>query len=190
MVQTLVAKEDSVAKGDLVTDGRPDTAIAESDRQELEQCEAIIARGLRAFREVGTALATIREKRLYRETHATFAEYVEQRWEMSLNYAERQMTASMVVGHLEESANWQTLPATESQARPLTTLRTTDENGKKVIDLEQVAEVWTQIEKDASESDASITAANVKRAVDQHKPRRLSVICCPDDRWFQEAVTQ
>lgn len=40
----------------------------------LEENEAIIERGLATFVEVGTALAEIRDNRLYRESHGTFEE--------------------------------------------------------------------------------------------------------------------
>ena len=53
----------------------------ESDRLALE--ESTIDRGLKTFVAVGNALAAIRDKRLYRQTHGTFEAYCEQRWNLA-----------------------------------------------------------------------------------------------------------
>lgn len=53
------------------------------ERDRLVELEAVIARGLQTFVEVGAALLEIRESRLYRETHASFGAYLEDRWQMS-----------------------------------------------------------------------------------------------------------
>jgi hypothetical protein len=46
----------------------------------LAQCEDVIARGMKSFIEVGTALPKIRDERLYREKHAMFEDYCRKRW--------------------------------------------------------------------------------------------------------------
>ena len=46
----------------------------------LAECEAVIERGQQTFIEVGQALMEIRDSRLYRETHATFEAYCNERW--------------------------------------------------------------------------------------------------------------
>lgn len=47
---------------------------------DLKKLEKIIAAGEKTFIEVGVALTTIREKRLYREGYETFDEYCQKRW--------------------------------------------------------------------------------------------------------------
>lgn len=49
----------------------------------LASMEAIVSRGRLAFIEVGTALARIRDERLYRATHPLFADYLKERWGLS-----------------------------------------------------------------------------------------------------------
>lgn len=49
----------------------------------LENAEIVIADGLSGFIKVGKALAEIQEGRLYRETHATFDEYLKAKWNLS-----------------------------------------------------------------------------------------------------------
>jgi hypothetical protein len=58
--------------------------------------EAVIERGLSTFVHVGTALAAIRNERLYRATHATFADYAADRWGFGRSYAYRMINAAGV----------------------------------------------------------------------------------------------
>ena len=64
------------------------------EQKELAHCEAVIERGLETFFEVGQAMATIREKRLYRADYKTFEEYCRDRWGIQLNYANQLITAA------------------------------------------------------------------------------------------------
>ena len=96
------------------------TALSLRDRRELEDCEAVIERGLQTFVEVGTALATIRERRLYRATHDTFEAYCQERWCLGRSYAYRLMDASEVVEDLSPIGDIR--PTSEAVARPLTPL--------------------------------------------------------------------
>ena len=67
--------------------------LSASDRDYLATCEAAVD-GLRlAFWAAGKALQVIRDARLYRETHGTFEDYVEQRWDMSRAQAYRLIDA-------------------------------------------------------------------------------------------------
>lgn len=76
----------------------PYTAAADgqlSDREEadLATCEAALDNLRMAFWAAGKALQVIRDARLYRDTHATFENYVEQRWDMSRPQAYRLIDA-------------------------------------------------------------------------------------------------
>lgn len=98
----------------------PTTELTVADRAELGRYERVIERGLMSFMEVGTALIAIRDGKLYRGTHGTFEDYCQQRWGISRSYAHRTIGAVEVVNNLLPIGN--ILPATESQARPLTAL--------------------------------------------------------------------
>jgi hypothetical protein len=96
------------------------TELLPIEKSELHQHEAVIEQGLKTFVDVGNALLAIRDKRLYRQEFGTFEEYCGERWGMERRHAYRLMDAASAV---ENVSNWtQTLPATESQARPLTKL--------------------------------------------------------------------
>lgn len=88
-----------------------------TDRAALERCEAIIARGVQTFIEVGEALAEIREARLYRAGFATFEEYCRERWGIGGSRA-RQLIGAAGVARNIESVTTVTL-SSETHARPL-----------------------------------------------------------------------
>lgn len=95
-------------------------------------------------------LLAIRDNRLYRDSFDTFEDYCRERWGMRRDYAYRLMDAAGVVGNLKMSPIGDILPATESQARPLSLLSP----------AEQV-DAWQAVIEAAGES--KITAGQVQR---------------------------
>lgn len=126
--------------------------ISESEVAVLAQQEAIIERGLQTFYEVGTALVTIRDQRLYRQEHTTFDDYCQSRWGMARRTAYQLIDAAGVVENVRHGA--QILPSNERQARPLAALPP-----------EQQAEAWQEAVDTAP--GGKITAAHVTRIVEQ-----------------------
>lgn len=92
------------------------------EQRDLERAERTIARGLRSFLAVGTALMEIRDKRLYRDHFKTFEEYCLRRWDFSRIRAYQICAASEVVGDLSTIVNIP-LPENEAQARPMARLK-------------------------------------------------------------------
>jgi N6-adenosine-specific RNA methylase IME4 len=115
-----------------------------SRRDELEQ---VIELGLGTFIQVGSALAEMRDARLYRNTHTTFEDYCKERWNMSRFYAHRLMDSAEVATNLLPIGNIQ--PANEAQVRPLTGL-----------EPEQQREVWLEAVETAP--NGKVTAAHVE----------------------------
>lgn len=72
---------------------RDEAELDEAERADLDTCERAVAGLQRALAVAGKALATINQARLYRETHGTFADYVEDRWGMKRSYAYRMIEA-------------------------------------------------------------------------------------------------
>lgn len=91
-------------------------ALVPEEANRLARCEAAIARGIKAFGEVGAALFEIREGRLYRQTHGTFDDYCQERWGMSKTHANRLINASAVMTNVIPIG---VIPTAESQVRPL-----------------------------------------------------------------------
>ncbi len=123
-------------------------SIVESDN--LLLYESIIERGLKTFVEVGNALLAIRESKLYRQDYGTFEEYCQERWGMQRAHAYRLIDAAGVVKSLSPIGD--ILPATESQARPLTQL-----------EPEEQAVAWQQAVETAP--NGKVTAAHVQQVV-------------------------
>lgn len=123
--------------------------LDDSEARELTQMESTIERGLRVFWEVGEALFTIRDRRLYRSTHATFDTYCRDRWQMSKTQANRLIGAAEVTKDLAPIG---AIPSSESVARQLVSLPT-----------EQRQHVWQQAVESAP--NGKPTAAHVSRAV-------------------------
>ncbi len=128
--------------------------LSVQESQTLEQCEAVIERGLRTFVDVGNALLEIRDGRLYRGEYKNFTAYCQERWGFVRQQADRLIGASQVVQNLTPIGV--VLPEVESQARPLTRL-----------EPEQQREVWTQVVEEANRTNGKITGGKVQAVVDQ-----------------------
>lgn len=134
-------------------------ALSRHESELLFDCEKAIERGLKTFVEVGHALLTVRDKRLYRHRFATFEEYVRGRWGMSVRHAHRLCDAAGVVDNLAVQSSEPAvtvLPASESQARPLAKLPAA-----------QQPEVWKEAVKSAP--GAQVTARHVEETVRRHR---------------------
>ena len=70
-----------------------DGQLSDREQADLATCEAALDNLRVAFWAAGKALQVIRDARLYRDTHATFEGYVEQRWDMSRSPAYRLIDA-------------------------------------------------------------------------------------------------
>jgi hypothetical protein len=130
--------------------------LTPSERNELYQCELVIEGGLRTFVDVGNALLTIRDKRLYRDEYGTFETYCQERWGFVPSRARQLIAAARIVGNIGTVTN--VTPANESQARPLMALA-----------REQQREAWTRAVETAPEG--KVTGAHVKRVVEEMQER-------------------
>jgi hypothetical protein len=130
-----------------------DTALTIAEAGQLAAQEAVIERGLKTFVDVGNALLTIRDGRLYRASHGTFEDYCRERWGMTDRRARQLMGAAETIALLQTGTIVPVLPITESQARPLTALPP-----------ERQAEAWQAAVETAP--DGKVTAAHVQAVVD------------------------
>lgn len=119
----------------------------------LAECEAIIEQGLKSFVDVGIALMTVNEGRLYRASYPTFEAYCSHRWNLSRQRVYDLMKSSEVTRALSAIADTPK-PANEGQAREL--------HG---LEPEVAAEVMTK----AADS-GKVTAATIKEAREKVAP--------------------
>jgi hypothetical protein len=91
-----------------------------SERKALKRCENAIARGAAQFIRVGLALKEIRDRQLYRETHATFESYCMAKFDFKRAHGYRLIEEATAVAELQMSPNGDIpLPENEGQAREL-----------------------------------------------------------------------
>ncbi len=133
----------------------------ESERLRLER------KVEKAFYEAGLALQTLRDKRLYRSTHATFEEYCQDRFNYSRSYSSRLILAVEIVDNIKENvANWQhnktiVLPTKESQCRQIGRLKQPSSQ----------AQAWREAVNRSSGGNP--TAKIVEQVVNEIKPRKI-----------------
>lgn len=105
--------------------------LAVREAETLAELEQVIERGLTTFVDVGNALLSIRDDRLYRADYATFEDYCRDRWGMTRQHAYRMIDAAQVVSPMGDSGL--SMPTSERQARELAR-----------VPEERRAEVWQQ----------------------------------------------
>jgi site-specific DNA-methyltransferase (adenine-specific) len=93
--------------------------LTAADRRRRDRLASVIDRALRLHLKAAQALLEIRDSRLYRETHGTFAAYVADRWSMTRTHGDRLCQWAEVAQNLTPTG---VTPLLESHARPLATL--------------------------------------------------------------------
>ena len=96
-------------------------SFTEDEKLEIQRCEFVLQHGLDTYFEVGHALLSIRDRRLYRLTHSTFEAYCRERWGICRSYAWRVIGSAERLKLLPEGDF--TRPANESQVRPFLKLK-------------------------------------------------------------------
>lgn len=136
------------------------TELTLAEQTELANHEATIERGLKTFVDVGNALLSIRDERLYRQTHKTFEDYCRERWEFSPQHAGRLIGAVGVMKNLEPLGS--KMPESESHVRPLTSLP---------------AEIQPKAWQEAIDTapDGKITRDHVASVAERYKPNPAPV---------------
>ncbi len=121
----------------------------------LDSCEKVIERGLESFVEVGDALLTIRDNRLYRQTHSTFEKYCRERWGLKRQRAYELIGAYEVVDAMSEISDIPP-PSVESHTAELAPFRDHPE---------ALAEVWKEV---SEKTNGHLTAADIREHVQRH----------------------
>jgi hypothetical protein len=128
-----------------------DGELGNPERADLATCEAALDNLRVAFWAAGKALQVIRDARLYRDTHATFEDYVELKWDMSRAQAYRLIDAWPLAESLSPIGD----KLNESQIRELLPLA--DRHGRDAA---------VTVYRTVAEADGShVTAALLRRVV-------------------------
>ncbi len=142
----------------LCTDNRTELErLSPAEKTELRRCETVIAQGWQTFLDVGKALTTIRDHRLYRAEYRTFETYCRQKWQYGSAYAYRLISAAEVVANLATIGDSR-MPENESQVRPLIGLTP-----------EQIRKAWAEALTDSKGE--RVTARLVKQKASNYQER-------------------
>ena len=125
-------------------------------RSSFAALEETIQRGFDTFVDVGQALASIRDDKLYREQHATFDDYCRSRWNYTRQHVYRLINAAETVAQIEANPAIEELPTNERQVRPLKKLHPDDR-----------AEAWQEA---VEESGGNVTQDVVAEVVARKLP--------------------
>lgn len=136
------------------------------ERKALKRHEQTIEEGKKTFVEVGNALATIRDEKLYRETHKTFEAYTKDRWGYAKSRVYQLIEAAGVVSTIVDESNGKPdsdfaviKPANEAQARIL-----------KDVPKEERAEV---LQEAAERNDGKPTAAAIREVIAEREEEEV-----------------
>ena len=137
--------------------------LTTTEQASLERYERVIEQGLQSFYEVGSALLTIRDSKLYRGTHGTFEAYCLDRWGMTNRYANNLIASTKTIDNLGTTVP---IPSSERVARPLTALPP-----------DKQSEAWQQAV--ATAPDGKVTAAHVASVVKEMTGKPKPVVNKP-----------
>lgn len=132
----------------------------------LAVCEQRIAAGIEAFRDVVFALKEVRDRRLYRQAHATFEDYCQSRWGFTRQRGYQLIDAAEAIASLPTEC--QPLVDTERSARELAR-----------VEPEHREEVVLKANKSGAVTSKAIKEAAAEVEVDI-EPSPSPVISAPD----------
>ena len=115
-----------------------ETIAQSSGGQELSnqllECENTIIKGLKTFVDVGSALAKIRDQKLFKPLHETFDDYLEKRWGFTKQHASHLILAAGAHTLLAERVDdVKKLPTTERAMREL--LKAPEDKRAAILDV-------------------------------------------------------
>lgn len=128
-------------------------SLAESKR--LVELEAVIDQAQDTFLEVSKAAAEIRDRKLYRNNHKTFAEYCSKRFTWAKSYSYYMATCGEVVKSLEAENSTMVEKLNERQVRELAKAAP-----------EQRVSVFQEVEKSGQ-----VTAKAIKAEIQKRQPQ-------------------
>lgn len=126
------------------------TDLTEQETTLLNECEAVVSKGIKAFKEVWGALLEIRDSKLYRKEFRTFEDYCVVKWDLSIRHVNRNLKALDTLNNLGPIGP---KTITESQLRPLTNLE---------------PEMQRQVMKEAQEINPKAPTSLIQDVVNQY----------------------
>jgi len=184
------------------------SALLPAEAALLEQLEVKIERGFATFTEVGRALTTIRDNRLYRETHRTFATYLDERWGISRARGYQFIEAASVVDAVSTRVDIAVPVSNEKVARELAkaddpvdvweTVRELNGDKPTATQVRAVVQERQQLKNPASDKqvaylrsiggqvDGPISSRTASKKIDELKAHRICTCATCGQHWDRE----
>lgn len=124
----------------------------------LDELEAIVSTGLNAVADVGLALTAIKDRELYRPQYDAWSTYLDHRWKLGLDYANKLIVAGAIVVKLRAAGLPE--PVVVSHTRELAKVKP-----------ESVVDVWTEAIAEAGSVD-NVTAQAIAEKAAKHRKRK------------------
>jgi hypothetical protein len=124
----------------------------------LEHLEHLINKGMKAFLEVGSALAEIQASRLYRAQYLTFEDYCQTRWGFTASRGRQLISAVEAIASLPDD-----LPKPDNAAQAEALAR---------VDEDEREDVWREALEEAETEDRGVTARDIREAAGRVESRR------------------
>lgn len=151
--------------------------LTEAERTMLAKLEATVESGVQATLaviEAGKALATIRDRQLYRDVAATWEDYVETRFRMTRRRADQLVAFAGVKAALDETGT-RVPELSEKAARPLVGLS---------------PDTITEIVAEAAGSPEGVTAGSIRKAASKRKKPKAAKVAKPQRFKVAGAIVQ
>jgi hypothetical protein len=139
--------------------------LSELEKSRLKECLECIDHGLQSYVKMGQALATIRDEKLYRETHNTFEDFASEvvviaraRAYQLIENSSVYLEMSKILDISEPSLR---MPARESHIAELARIKSPKMRMK----------IWTAVLKENNANKSSVTAEVLHRAVRDRLPK-------------------
>ena len=133
--------------------------LSKDEVEELERCETVIRKGWGTFLDVGRALATIRDKGLFKGKYDTFDLYWKKELGVSRSYAYSLIESAAVNDQMSAIADIGVKPLNEAQLRELIPVKE-----------DRRIDAWKRAVELAG--DKPITAKIVRKAAEKFRPRK------------------
>lgn len=130
-----------------------------SEKAEFDKLCRVVDDGLKSFLAVGSALFEIRGKKLYRQTHTNFDDFVREKWGISRDRADQLIKAAEVKSEMPTNGRNSEIASSIENERQLRELSR--------IGTEDIPEALDKIKEVCEESGKKPTAKVIKSVVDE-----------------------
>jgi len=137
---------------------RSEPGPTEPTEPTLDELEAIVSTGLDSVANVGLALQAIKDRELYRPEHDSWPSYLDARWKLGLDYANKLIVAGGIVLKLRAAGLPE--PSVVSHTRELAK-----------VQPEKVTQVWTDTLNEVGTVD-NVTAEAIAKHATKHRKRK------------------